>query len=255
MLVENIDWMWQYQLPGESAWHDIGVTSHRIYAVLRVPQAPWHQAPFPDPQNPWTDVLDYACLWARGVKSDTEAATRVTRAVNAPAGGIAYDMARGGCHYVTGYTVSPGEFNCTAFLDRLRRGKGSPASELVNCADCATITSTFANALGCDLDQSIMGMHFGLNKIIAIGQPGFGYPDWGPGFSYHEVAWLGGAGWGDPLWDACLKTNRNGPNPPEVAVLPTGSVFQQPYRPQLVPPASHNRCNPIPARAKRRIPI
>jgi hypothetical protein len=241
-----VDWLWQFQLLGESAWHDIGVTSHRIYAVLRTPLKPWAQDPFPDKINPWTEVLDYSCLWATGVKAVDEAAGRITRAVNAPVAGIGYDMNAGKCHY-TDLAV----FNGTAFLDRLRRGNGSPSSALVNCSDCAAIVSTFANAVGCDLDQSEMRADFGLNPIIAIGQPGFGFPAWGPGFGYHEVAWLGGKAT-DPLWDACLKTNQNGEHDPKVPVLPVNAVFQAPYRPQLVPVPDHARCLPDPETTFRR---
>jgi hypothetical protein len=39
----------------------------------------------------------------------------------------------------------------------------------VNCSDCATFVSTFANVLGCNLWQSRMGFGFDLNKLLGIG--------------------------------------------------------------------------------------
>src|SRR5439155_18829125 len=82
---------------------------------------------------------------------------------------------------------------------------GPGLGKYVNCSDCATIVSTFANAVGCDLWQSRMGYGFGLNPLLAIGfnvwQTACG---WGS-FSYHEVAWKDGCTANDPVWDACLQ--------------------------------------------------
>ncbi|MGH9239699.1 MAG: hypothetical protein ACRD3G_16780 [Vicinamibacterales bacterium] len=242
---EDIDWQWQFQLLGESAWHDIGTTSHRIYVVLATPPLAWLQSPFPHKRNPWTEVLDYSCAWAEGAKTAAEAAKLITHVVNRPVAGIKYDMENGG----KGHFTDDASFRCTAFLDRLRRGPASSSPALVNCSDCAAIVSTFANVLGCNLDQSKMcdqspnGDVFHLNKIIAIGYTDFGFPLWGDWFGYHEVAWQGGTA-SDPVWDACLQTNANGPNQPLVPVLPVESVFSNPYRRQLVRPSDIGRCQP-----------
>lgn len=250
VLVQNIRWRWQFRQKGKPAWRPMHESEHRIYIVLKAPSGPWQSTPYPNTQNVWTEVLDYACTWARTAKNIRAAAARVTRAVNAPAGDVKYDMAAGVCHY-SSPPGAPGSFDCTAYLDRLRNGNGSTASAIVNCTDCATINSTFANSVGCDLNQSVMGYNFDLNPIIAIGFSSFGFPNWGPAFGYHEVTWEG-ADAGDPVWDSCLKTNRNGSGTPQRPVLPTNSIFDNPYRPQLVPALGVSACQPQPGSAQRR---
>jgi hypothetical protein len=118
-----------------------------------MPTGPWQQAPYNavNKQVPWTEVLDYACSWAAGAMTADDAAGKVTDAVhNLGPGTFRYDCPGGGSPRY----ASPG-FDCTAFLDRLRGGAGNGV--YVNCSDCATIVSTFANALGADLWQSRMG--------------------------------------------------------------------------------------------------
>ena len=68
-------------------------------------------------------------------------------------------------------------FDATHFLERLKGGLGNGI--YVNCTDCATITSTFANALGADLWQSRMeppagslSFGFDLNPMLGIGSAG-----------------------------------------------------------------------------------
>ena len=248
----DITWRWEFRRSGESVWNPIGETHHRIYEVLTTPDLPWTQAPYPDRQNPWTDALDISCFWAAGAKTPQEVASMVTRAVNAPAGGVRYDMKGGKCKYTSGYQSRPGTFKCTEYIDRIRKGAGSGSSDLVNCSDCSAFISTFANVLGASLSQSVMGLRFGLNPIIAIGYNNFGFPDWGPRFSYHEVAWWGQGGLNEQICDGCLRTNSNGPNPPGHAVLPINTVFNNPYRPQLVPPNDIQDCTPMPQHQKWR---
>ncbi|MGZ3473976.1 MAG: hypothetical protein ACXWUG_06380 [Polyangiales bacterium] len=65
------------------------------------------------------------------------------------------------------------------------RAKGN----IVNCTDCASILSTYANMVGVKLHYAIIGWNFGLNPIQGIGATSFGSPfDSGRmGFSYHAV--------------------------------------------------------------------
>jgi hypothetical protein len=251
--VRTTTWRWQYRL-GSGPWTDMVTTSHRIYSVLRVPTAPWQQAPYnaANTQLPWTEVLDHACGWAALSSTLEQAAARVTEKVNAlgPAT-VTYDCPGGGSsHY------SWGGFDCTAFLERLRGGTGNGV--YVNCSDCATIVSTFANALGCDLWQSRMGYGFGLNPMLGIGssvwQPACGWS----GFSYHEVAWESACGANEPVWDACLKVDADADptTPPHTALLPTNMRFGNSgdgdYRDHLATPAGRPNCNPQPGTRTRR---
>ena len=90
-------------------------------------------------------------------------------------------------------------------------------------------------------------------------------PDWGWGFSFHEVAWSGAASDNDFVYDACLRYNGNTdpstvPGTPE---LPIGVVFSDGmagmpfvYRERLTPPtlAGYGSCLSNPT-GKKRIPI
>jgi hypothetical protein len=166
---------------------------------------------------------------------------------------IEYDCPNlGSTHYII-----VGEFDCTAFLDRLSGGIGS--GHYVNCRDCATIVSTFANVLGCDLSQSMMGTNsdvFFLNPMLAIG-----CNTWHPGctswdghyFSWHEVAWKGACTSDDEIFDACLQVDGDADptSAPHTPLLPINMRFGNPgdgeYRDRLAAPPIENRqcCEPM----------
>lgn len=253
----DVEWRWQYRLGPQQRWRRFATTRHRIYVVLRLPTGPWKQQPANagNTQLPWTDVLDYACRWAAGATSTEMAAALVTQSVYALGPSIVtYDCPGGGSsHY------SWGDFDCTAFIDRLRGGIGNGV--YVNCSDCATIVSTFANVLGCNLWQSRMGWGFDLNELLGIGsnvwQTACG---WGT-FSYHEVAWEGACTANEDVYDACLQVDGDDDptSAPRVALLPQNLRFGNPgdllYRDRLATPAGQPNCNPQPATRKRRMVV
>ena len=253
--VRTTEWRWQYREPSGS-WTDFETTRHRVYSLLRVPKAPWQQIPyvFTNTQLPWTEVLDYACRWAQLTGDRDTAAAAVTRSVYqlGPAV-VEYDCPGGGS---TRY-ANP-SFNCTAFLERLSGGVGN--GQYVNCTDCATIVSTFSNALGCDLWQSRMysSVSFGLNPLLAIGsnvwQTACG---WGA-FNYHEVAWKNNCTADDEVFDACLQVDGDvdPTSSPHTALLPLNLRFGNPgdnqYRDRLANPAGRPNCEPQPSTRTRR---
>lgn len=256
--VYTTNWRWQYRRKGH--WVDFATTSHRIYVLLDVPTAPWQQAPYADTnlQLPWTEVLDHACRWAASANTPDTAASLVTSAVYhlGPAR-VEYDCPGGGSsHY------SSPAFDCTAFLDRLRGGTGN--GQYVNCSDCATIVSTFANAVGADLWQSRMGFGFELNPILAIGSStwepacessGYG---WTGSFSYHEVAWKGACGVNEHVFDGCLQVDGDADptTAPQTPLLPRnlrfGNSGDGDYRDRLATPAGRATCAPQPGTRTRR---
>lgn len=248
--IRTTTWRWQYRRPGTSAWTDFATSNHRIYVVLATPTAPWQQQPY-SPSNtslPWTMALDQACSWAVLKTDRVSAAGAVTRAINdlGPSR-IRYDCPGGGSTHYGG--------DVSAIIERIKGGIGR--GQYVNCSDCATFTSTFANLLGCDLWQSRMEFGFGLNAGLAIG-----WPTWEPtfpgGFSYHEVAWTGACGRTDRVFDACLEVDGDGnpTAPPHTALLPVNMVFGSPgsgnYLDRLVPPATRAACVPQPSTRQRR---
>ena len=209
---EDITWNWEFRCCGGSKWEPLATTRHRIYIVLEEPKLPWKQQPNGDTQNPWTEALDFACTWAAGQQNQIDAATAITKQINGSIG-LVYDNASGASAYTT--FANPAKFELTQFLAYLTSGTG--LGNIVNCTDCATFTTTFSNLVGCDLHASKMGSNFGfdLTPFRGIGAAGFGCPGFGCGFSYHEVAWQGGHGNADPLYDACLR--EDGDNNPWAA--------------------------------------
>ena len=118
--IRDVTLHWEYRLGPHHAWHRFDTTRHRLYAVLGVSTAPWHQTPL-NTQLPWTDVLNYACRWAEGAASADMAAALVTQAVYALGPSIVtYDCPGGGSsHY------SFPNFDGTHFVERLRGGIGN----------------------------------------------------------------------------------------------------------------------------------
>jgi len=242
--IHTVTWEWQFRLNSTEPWSSFATTHHKIYTILDLPKSPWQQNPYTsdNDQLPWTDVLDYACIWAQGFGGYDGIAGKITNRINELGPSIIrYDTERGRTNYAWP------NFNCTAFLDRLNGGDG--LGEKVNCTDCATFTSTFANILGCDLNQSRMGYSFQCNEIISIGYSHWAVP-FGWGFSYHEVAWKAGCDINDELFDACLKVDGdNDPtNEPHVPLLPVNIKFGNTgdllYRDRLAAPAGRPNCNP-----------
>jgi hypothetical protein len=253
---QDCTWGWQYRCGPDEPWKPLAVTSHRIYVVLSASGAPWQQVPFApaNTQLPWTDVLDYACVWASLRTTHIDAAMAITERVYSLGPGLVmYDCpGLGSSHY------SLGSFACTAFVDRLRGGFGN--GEYVNCSDCATITSSFANILGCDLWQSQMfgQVPFDLNEILAIGSNTWETAcGWGR-FNYHEVAWTGACTAGNNVFDACLQVDGDADPtaPPHTALLPCnmpfGATGAGQYRDRLASPSGRPNCNPQPATRKHR---
>lgn len=241
--VQDVEWRWEYRIPPHGDWHQMATpTRHRLYTVLDPPSAPWSQNPS-STQVPWVSALDYACYWAEGAQTKDEAARRITENVYALGPAVVqYDFPNGGAtHYSNRF------FDLTAFLDRLRGGRGN--GRYVNCTDCATIVSTFANLVGCDLWQSQMGYSFQVNPMQVIGSPTMSESI---DFYYHEVAWNGECTADYNLWDACLKVNY-GANPTEAPfdLLLSCNVEFPEYRDRLASPGQGN-CEPRQRTRRRR---
>ncbi|WP_440947633.1 LamG domain-containing protein [Methanosarcina sp. T3] len=203
----DVIWNWQYQVD-DSAWINMASTSHRVYVTLSAPTAPWQQTPDRTNLNlPWTDVLDYACDWAKGAKSIDEILSLITIKVNSGIN-LEYDDFMGKSYYTIIF-MGMNLFQCTQFIDFLKTNVGNGKN--VNCTDCATIVTTFGNILGADACEAVISDSkppvdgFLCNQILAIGKTTWKVP-FGIGFSYHEVVWTGaGSSLIDNLYDACLR--------------------------------------------------
>ena len=148
-------------------------------------------------------------------------------------------------------------FDCSAFLERLEGGPGNGPN--VNCSDCATIVSTFANVVGCDLWQSQMFdmlQPFAVNRLRLIGDPFFRAVCGAGVFNYHEVAWEDDCGVDDRVYDACLAGLH--PTMWQVTVpagMKFGKVGQARYRQLLAARHAQFLCRPQPHTRQRRFVI
>lgn len=225
----DVTWNWQYQ-GDDGNWTTMATTQHRVYVIFDKPNTPWVQVPDrTNQQLPWTDVLDHACTWAAGAKSSDDVLSRVTAKVNSGIN-LIYDTSNGASVY-TGPYNGLSNFLCGDFVDFLNTGNGN--GRTINCTDCATIVTSFANILGTDVMESIMSydirnrVGFSCNQILAIGTTTWKVPFNG-NFSYHEVAWTGTGCFTDNVYDACLQYDT-GQNPwgtgPHTAGLPVKVQF------------------------------
>ena len=254
--IHAVHWRWQWRADRHQPWTDLTDTRHTVYTVLSVPGPPWQQVPSgaTNTQLPWTAVLDVACTWAAGAQSEDEAATRITEAVFA----LGPDIVEYGCIILGASQYSLPYFFCMAFLDRLAGGPGR--GRFVNCSDCATIVSTFANILGCRLWQSTMSgsFPFALNEIIAIGSTTWRTAcDWGA-FNYHEVAWKEPCTADSEVFDACLLVDADADpmRAPHRPVLPVDMRFgfagDGGYLDKLATPLGRPQCRPQPTTRQHR---
>lgn len=227
----DITWVWEF-LNANGVWEKFDKTNHRIYALLDLPFYPWvHQSQDDDEsQLVWTEVLDHSCAWAAGAKSMHEAAYLITHNVFHSLGQfLCYDCPDG-----SSLLVSSNTFLCTEVLQII-----ADATEYmpVNCVDCATLLVTFANAVGCQLECSRIGMNFPLNRIRLIGRGIWmnGCSNIQGYFTYHEFALSWNADTADSVYDACLEVDMDADpaNPPVVPLLPAGIPFSK-YKSMLI---------------------
>jgi hypothetical protein len=263
--VRPVRWRWQLRRSPGAAWTDFAFTRHTVYTVLRAPTQPWLQLPDDErnTQLPWTELLDVACRWAAGATTVEAAAARVTEAVYqlGRTGVLDYDCA-GPSVFSVGtphYTLLPGFFDCSAFLERIHGGFGN--GRFVNCSDCAAAVSTFANVLGCDLWQSRMfgPVPFPLNPTRSIGSRLWLSACSVGAYSMHEVAWTGACGIADHVYDACVEVDGDvdPTRPPHTPHLPVNLRFGAPgqgqYRDRLAAPSGRIICQPQPLTRQRRL--
>ena len=253
--ISPVKWFWQFRTGPGHPWQNLGSTEHQIFSILEMPRGPWSGLPGQEGSQPWTDVLEYACYWARGARTLNGAASLITNAIyNLGPGLLEYNCST----FLPGYVVpvnlrGDAFFNCSAFIHHLKTGRGT---RYVICTDCAAIVSTFSNILGCNLWQSKMYTKgvtfFKVNPILAIGSFSWKQPCGVPGFAYHEVAWNNECTPKDEIFDACLALDRDfSPSfYPHIPYLPANQVFGNMgdglYRDRLAAPSDIIFCKAQP---------
>lgn len=136
------------------------------------------------PDLPWVAVVDEVTTRIAGKATDAPGARALLVQYVYEEMGLTYDRRAGASHYskYAGGGWTSASFSLAAFLTRAR-------GKVVNCTDCASILSTYANMIGAKLHYAIIGWNFQLNPILGIGGMSFGSPfDSGRlSFSYHAV--------------------------------------------------------------------
>jgi len=193
----------------------IGSTEHAIYVTAGRPNAPW------DTEVAWVDALDLACAWAGGAAGADEAATAITRALNA------HPQLR----YHGKRTFGPDRFFLSSFLRMLRDG----GVVHMNCTDCADAVVALANLLGCDLHAGRV-IDLETRRFLRLGGDPANDADWiAFDWDFHELAWRHGVGPRADVYDASLQldADRNDADEVHVPQLAAQMAFER-YRELLV---------------------
>jgi hypothetical protein len=219
--IGTVRWRWEFS--DESAAVRIGTTRHEIAMTIAPPTPPWtidHGGRLRQWIPPWWEVVRHACSVARGTTSFREAATLLARHTFSgfARGAYRWDDAR---NYATnGYEDEPA-FDCARFLRLIDRRIGP---RLVDCSDLAAVLSTFANILGCSLQQVVIGGTMVLNPVLLCGRRR--WESRFTEFGLHEFTAIGPSEPRLRLWDACLEVSdddapeRPGNRTPRGAGLP-----------------------------------
>ncbi|MGZ5967979.1 MAG: hypothetical protein ACXWP4_09950 [Polyangiales bacterium] len=182
---------WHFEVKDGSSWKEIpGATQStkiKVYGVLG------NEIGTAYPNLPWVTVVDAVTKEIAGkTKDPVEVRKMLVRLVYEDFG-LAYDRKSGASAY-TNYTGGgsaswvKASFDLSSFV-KINSSGVRAKGNIVNCTDCASILSTYANMVGVKLHYAIIGWNFGLNPIQGIGATSFGSPfDSGRmGFSYHAV--------------------------------------------------------------------
>jgi hypothetical protein len=190
--IGSVTWQWEFEEGGE--WRDAGTSDHEIAITLARPTAPWNETRL------WFEVLRHSCAAAAGSATIEEAATRMTNHTFAGFNSNAYHWT-GDSNYATNDDDEPRAFDCAMFL-RLLSGEALP--DRVDCADLSAVLSTFANSLGCNLNQIAIGRTMKLNPVLKAN-----LKKWGARldeFGTHEFTFIG-TGSKLIIWDGCVTVS------------------------------------------------
>lgn len=191
---DTVTWQWKVSDVNGSGSSEVDINSsgaHTIYTLLGTPQSPMTE--------PWTEVLDYACVWANDKASESAAVTPITtNAYNNL--GKNYDG--------TGTHTSGKTFNLTSFL----------SANWADCQDMSATVNVFTRAIGGTTTnvRKIDGP-FNYKSIDPVGSPGWDTDAW----NFHQVGNYSG------VYDACLRLNQSNPR------IPTGENVNGSYKTDL----------------------
>ncbi|MCP4156488.1 MAG: hypothetical protein GY757_52730, partial [bacterium] len=200
------EWDWHCEdvnLPNFN--HHIGTSRNKIYILMDEPQHPWSET---GNTEPWVEVLDISCNWAKGATTAEDVAGKITRCL--------YNKTN--CFYLVGdnksklfkdkgwqldmnmFTGQKSEYplNLIRFLKTIPDRQTCVPKKIkysVLCYDMAKALVSFSNVLGSQLTYRVSKKIGELNCIKPIGRA------WTCKDSFGTHAF---AGLGDIVFDACL---------------------------------------------------
>lgn len=179
----------------------IGTTgNHLYYTLLAAPQSPMSE--------PWTDVLDYSCVWSANQSTNSSALTALTTKLYIISG-LYYNG--GQSHYNPDRWPNPTKFvfDLTDFLYDWQDA---------DCQDCSMFLSILSSSIGASLTQTrrIQGS-FNTKSILPIG-----WSSWtNTGWNFHHIGWL------NNVYDPCIKLKPSSP------YIPIDKNIDNPYKADL----------------------
>jgi hypothetical protein len=200
--INKYDYYWNWTItaiPCNTSAYDASTvtqtTHHCCYVLFDEPQSPMDE--------PWLEVLNYACSWAVGQVTDTCAVQKITEGIYYMAdldGDIDYDWPTGANYYSSG--VDKRTFDLNNFISNIKLSNNVK----VNCSDVANLFNIFVNSLGLNgYTKRIIKISpnkFTTNEIDPIGSPGWNTAYW----SYHQFGWFS-----ESVNDACIRVNYSSP--------------------------------------------
>lgn len=179
---------WQWEIygipvnePGFCAAWETTETTHTYYTLLATPQAPMAE--------PWSSVLDYACVWASEYTTEADVVWIITQEAYSNLGKI----------YYSGDTHAPRPvFHLRSFL----------SSSWADCQDMSAVVQVFTNALGgSNIKVRSINYYSGqldYKPILPIGNSTWAGGTW----NFHQFGYL------NNVYDACLMLKQSEPRIP-----------------------------------------
>ncbi len=176
-------WEWEiYGIPINdpdfcAAW-ETTETTHTWYTLLTAPQAPMAE--------PWSSVLDYACVWASGQSTEYSVIRYITEGAYNNSG---KEYWGGGSH-----AVVP-NFNLTSFF----------SDGWADCRDMSAVVQVFSNAIGAqNIQVRRINGQFTYKPILPVGKSSWVVGIW----NFHQIGYFSN------VFDACLELDQSSPRIP-----------------------------------------
>jgi len=192
-------------------------TDHTIYTIYDDPTLTDSGTPVA-PYLPWVRLVDLVTTWVDGPATDGDVCGTVIGETNTYFG-LEYDIVSGATHYASG-GLDNHQMEMSDFIEDWDAGTFT----VVNCSDCAVISTTLANTVGVDHLYQILGLYnrINLNYQIPIGR--WWMVPFSGSFRYHAVSTHDS---GTTTSDAtCTLDDDSDPrNPPHTAILPVNMPY------------------------------